>query len=136
MVADKPKKHRRKFSLDYKRRIVRLASACKHGEVAALLAREGLSRSDLSNWRHLGLGASKNAAPPNATPNAAPNATRGQAKGQAAAKTSAPEPDPPATGDGELEREIAGWERKIELARQIIEAQKRLREMEAELARG
>ena len=43
---------RRKFTASYKRRIVREADACSNpGAVGALLRREGLYSSHLSNWR-------------------------------------------------------------------------------------
>lgn len=43
---------RRRFSAEYKLRIVREADACKRdGDVAALLRREGLYSSHLSSWR-------------------------------------------------------------------------------------
>ena len=43
---------RRRFSAEYKLRIVREADACKgDGDVAALLRREGLYSSHLSSWR-------------------------------------------------------------------------------------
>ena len=43
---------RRRFSAEYKLRIVREADACKgDGDVAALLRREGLYSSLLSSWR-------------------------------------------------------------------------------------
>ena len=49
-VVQKPK--RRKFSAEYKRRIVAEAEACtKPGEIGALLRREGLYSSVLSSWR-------------------------------------------------------------------------------------
>ncbi len=49
-VADKAT--RRRFSTEYKRRIVREADKCtKMGEVGALLRREGLYSSSLSTWR-------------------------------------------------------------------------------------
>ncbi|RMG17529.1 MAG: hypothetical protein D6731_03960 [Planctomycetota bacterium] len=49
-VVEKPK--RRKFTAEYKRRIVAEAEACtKPGEVGALLRREGLYSSVLSSWR-------------------------------------------------------------------------------------
>ena len=47
-----PKAKRRKFSAEYKRRILREADACrKPGEIGALLRREGLYSSLLSDWR-------------------------------------------------------------------------------------
>jgi transposase len=43
---------RRKFSLEYKLRILREADKCtRPGELGALLRREGLYSSALSNWR-------------------------------------------------------------------------------------
>lgn len=49
-VAEKAK--RRKFTAEYKRRIVREAERCeKNGEIGALLRREGLYSSLLSKWR-------------------------------------------------------------------------------------
>ena len=49
-VSDRPK--RRRFSTEYKLRIVREAEACKgNGEVGALLRREGLYASQLAAWR-------------------------------------------------------------------------------------
>jgi transposase-like protein len=49
-VVEKPK--RRKFTAEYKRRIVKEAEACtKPGEIGALLRREGLYSSVLSSWR-------------------------------------------------------------------------------------
>lgn len=49
-VSAKPMK--RRFSAEYKRRILREADACsKEGELGALLRREGLYSSHLSRWR-------------------------------------------------------------------------------------
>jgi transposase-like protein len=49
-VAEKPK--RRRFSAEYRLRIVREAEACKEpGEIGALLRREGLYSSLLTAWR-------------------------------------------------------------------------------------
>ena len=49
-VAAKPV--RRRFTLDYKRKIVREADRCKTaGAVGALLRREGLYSSHLTTWR-------------------------------------------------------------------------------------
>ena len=43
---------RRRFTVDYKARIVREADACaQHGQIGALLRREGLYSSQLSTWR-------------------------------------------------------------------------------------
>lgn len=49
-VAEKPK--RRRFTAEYKLRILKEADACQEpGEVGALLRREGLYSSHLSSWR-------------------------------------------------------------------------------------
>jgi len=42
---------RRQFSRAYKVRILAEAEQCQHGEVGALLRREGLYSSVLSRWR-------------------------------------------------------------------------------------
>jgi transposase-like protein len=42
---------RRRFTVEYKRRILREVDACARGEVGALLRREGLYTSHLSQWR-------------------------------------------------------------------------------------
>jgi transposase-like protein len=46
------KVQRRRFTAEYRRRILKEADACKkHGELGALLRREGLYSSYLANWR-------------------------------------------------------------------------------------
>ena len=42
---------RRRFTAEYKLQIVREAEQCGQGEVGALLRREGLYSSHLTNWR-------------------------------------------------------------------------------------
>src|ERR671919_1242756 len=47
-----PKAQRRRFTVEYKRKIVREADGCKTpGAVGALLRREGLYSSHLTTWR-------------------------------------------------------------------------------------
>jgi transposase-like protein len=46
-----PMARRRKYSRAYKLRILAEAEQCRHGEVGALLRREGLYSSVLSKWR-------------------------------------------------------------------------------------
>ena len=48
-VLEKPQ--RRRFSAEYKLRILREADACREGELGALLRREGLYSSHLITWR-------------------------------------------------------------------------------------
>jgi len=48
------KAQRRRFTLEYKRRILHEADACtKMGEIGALLRREGLYSSILTKWREM-----------------------------------------------------------------------------------
>jgi transposase len=42
---------RRRFSAAEKQRILRAADACAHGELGALLRKEGIYHSQLSDWR-------------------------------------------------------------------------------------
>jgi transposase-like protein len=44
---------RRRFTLAYKRKIVTLAAGLASGEIGALLRREGLYSSHLTNWRQM-----------------------------------------------------------------------------------
>jgi transposase-like protein len=48
-VVEKAK--RRRFTPEYRLKIVRAAEACRGGEIGALLRREGLFSSQLSTWR-------------------------------------------------------------------------------------
>lgn len=53
-VTPKPeleKRTRRKFSMEYKLRIIAEADACQHGELGALLRRENLYSNQLRDWR-------------------------------------------------------------------------------------
>jgi transposase len=51
-VSEKPE--RRRFTVEYKARIVREADACtEQGQIGALLRREGLYSSQLAGWRRL-----------------------------------------------------------------------------------
>ncbi len=45
------KRTRRKFTAEYKLRIITEATACKHGELGALLRREKLYSNQLADWR-------------------------------------------------------------------------------------
>lgn len=47
------KAKRRRFTAEYKRRILQEADACERGELGALLRREGLYSSHLVEWRRL-----------------------------------------------------------------------------------
>jgi transposase-like protein len=106
------KAKRRRFTLEYKRRILREADRCHQpGELGALLRREGLYSSHLSVWR----------------------AAREQGKlgGQGTRKRGpeAKRPDPRAQRIVQLEREIARWQKRAERAEALVEVQKKLSEL-------
>jgi transposase-like protein len=103
-VVEKPK--RRRFSAEYRLRIVREADACKEpGEIGALLRREGLYSSLLTAWRRQReAGALAGLEPKKRGP-----------KAKAA--------DPRVK---RLEREISRLKRKLEQAETIIDIQKKV----------
>ena len=100
---------RRRFTVEYKRKIVREADGCKTlGAVGALLRREGLYSSHLTAWR-----AARD---------------RGELAG-AAPKQRGPTPHRPDPRDKkivELERETARWRQRAERAEALVEVQKKL----------
>jgi transposase len=103
------KARRRRFTAEYKARVVREADACKQpGEIGALLRREGLYSSHLVSWRE--------------------QARRGELAALAPQKRG-PKPEPVDSRDkqiGELRREIAQLTQRAERAEAIIEVQKKL----------
>ncbi len=106
------KAKRRRFTLEYKRRILREADRCrKPGDLGALLRREGLYSSHLSAWR-----ASRD---------------RGELGGQGARKRGpeAKPPDPLEKKIAEQAREIARWQKRAERAEALVEVQKKLSEL-------
>ena len=98
----KPRVTRRRFSAEYKRHILEEADQCQHGELGALLRREGLYHSQLSTWR------------------------RQREVGTVAGMRRGPKPNPDATKVKQLEKENAKLRRKLEQAEAIITAQKKL----------
>ena len=96
-----PKLTRRSFSADYKRRIVAEANQCQHGELGALLRREGLYYSQIAAWRK-----------------AAARGTLGEKRG--------PRADPDRAEKQRLAAENERLKRKLADAEAIIEAQKKL----------
>jgi transposase-like protein len=107
-VTEKAK--RRTFTVEYKRRIVKDADACKGaGDIAALLRREGLYSSHLTNWR-----AARDLG------ELAPGAA-GKKRGPRASA-----PDPRDKKIAELERENARLARRAERAEGIVEVQKKV----------
>jgi transposase-like protein len=109
-VLEKPQ--RRRFSPEYKRRIVREADRCrKPGEVGALLRREGLYSSHLSSWR-----AARD---------------RGELGGSGTRKRGpeAKAPDASAKRIAKLEQENRKLRKRAERAEGLVEVQKNLSEL-------
>lgn len=102
------KASRRRFTVEYKRKIVREADGCKTpGAVGALLRREGLYSSHLTVWR----------------------AARERGELAGAPKKRGPAPqvaDPRDKKIAELERETAQWRKRAERAETLVEVQKKL----------
>jgi hypothetical protein len=94
--------------MEYKRKIVREADACKMpGTVGALLRREGLYSSHLTTWR----------------------AARGQGELTGAPKKRGPVRrvvDPRDRRITELERERTRWQQRAERAEALVELQKQM----------
>ncbi len=103
------KARRRRFTAEYKRRIVREADRCTTtGAIGALLRREGLYSSYLTTWR-----AARD---------------RGELEGLAP-KQRGPKvvaPDPRDTKLAEQEREIGKWRKRAERAEALVEVQKKV----------
>ena len=103
------KAQRRRFTAEYKQRIVREADRCTSaGAVGALLRREGLYSSHLTNWR-----AARD---------------RGELEGLAPKKRG-PKAAPPDARDkkiAEQEREIGKWRKRAERAEALVEVQKKV----------
>jgi len=103
------KAQRRRFTAEYKRRIVREADRCTTaGAIGALLRREGLYSSHLTTWR-----AARD---------------RGELEGLAPKKRGpkAPPPDPRDKKIAEQEREIGKWRKRAERAEALVEVQKKV----------
>lgn len=97
-----PKPTRRTFSAEYKRQIVAEADACEHGELGALLRREGLYYSQIRAWR------------------------KAVAADTLGTKKRGPVANPDRAEKKRLERENERLRRKLADAEAIIEAQKKL----------
>ncbi len=95
-----PKTTRRRFTAEYKRGIIAEAEQCQHGELGALLRREGLYHSQLASWR------------------------KAQAQGTLTNKKRGPKANPDAIEVKRLQGENERLHRKLEQAEAIIDAQK------------
>lgn len=109
-VSSKPK--RRRFTAEYKRKVLAEAATCtERGAMGALLRREGLYSSHLSEWRAA--------------------ATRGEIAGLTA-KRRGPAPKKSDARDkkiAELERRLAKAERRAARAEGLVELQKKVSEL-------
>ena len=95
------KVERRRFTAEYKKRIVIEAEQCEHGELGSLLRREGLTYTQISNWR------------------------KADAQG-GLDKKRGPVANPNRAEMRRLEAENVRLKRQLERAEAIIEAQKKL----------
>jgi len=103
------KARRRRFSAEYKQRILQEAQACSQpGEVGALLRREGLYSSHLTTWRR--------------------QRRRGELQGLAPTKRGR-KADPQAAEIARLQRENERLKAQLERAEMIIDVQKKLSQM-------
>ena len=102
------KPERRRFTAEYKLRILQEAEQCANGERGALLRREGLYSSHLSKWRR--------------------QREAGQMNGLAP-RQRGPKPDPQAAELAQLRRENERLKRKLQQADVIIDTQKKLAQL-------
>lgn len=101
-----PKAERRRFTAEYKLRMLAEADACtKPGEIGALLRREGLYRSHLDKWR---------------------TQRRAGALQALAPQPRGPKPDPQTAEIAQLRRENERLQQRLQQAETIIEIQKKL----------
>ena len=104
-----PQADRRRFSAEYKRRILQEAETCTQpGEVGALLRREGLYSSHLTTWRQ--------------------QRRRSELQGLTPAKRGR-KADPHAAELARLQRENDRLKAQLERAELIIDVQKKLSQM-------
>jgi transposase len=103
------KAQRRRFTAEYKRRILQEADACTQpGEIGALLRREGLYSSHLNTWRR--------------------QRARGELQGLAPAKRGR-KADPQAAEIVRLQRETERLTAQLARAELIIDVQKKVSEL-------
>jgi transposase len=104
--ASLEKRTRRQFTPEYKLRIIAEADACRHGELGGILRREKLYSNQLSDWRR-----------------------EYADKGVAGLSKSAPGPAPSRTPEQrrieQLEKENARLSRRLDLANDCLDLQKK-----------
>ncbi|VAW79517.1 hypothetical protein MNBD_GAMMA15-1219 [hydrothermal vent metagenome] len=111
------KRTRRQLTPEYKLRIIAEADACKHGELGALLRREKLYSSQLSEWRRE-FAANGVAGLSKSVPGPAPSKTPGQRRIE------------------QLEKENSRLNRKLEIANDCLDLQKKALSMLDHLRSG
>ena len=99
------KPERRHFSAEYKRHILVEAEKCQYGQLGSLLRREGLTYTQLTDWR------------------------KAHANGTLMDKRRGPQSNPNRLEMHRLEAENARLKRKLEQAEAIIDAQKKLAQL-------
>lgn len=106
-VQARPKgpRERRRFSVEYKRQIISEAEKYGSGQLGSLLRREGLTYTQLSEWR------------------------KAYAEGRLIGKRRGPQANPNLPEVRRLEAENARLKRKLEQAEAIIDAQKKLAQL-------
>lgn len=103
------KAQRRRFTAEYKRRILQEADACtQHGEIGALLRREGLYSSHLNTWRR--------------------QRARGELQGLTPAKRGR-KANPQAAENARLQRETERLKAQLARAQLIIDVQKKVSQL-------
>ncbi len=103
------KAQRRRFTAEYKRRILQEADACTQpGEVGALLRREGLYSSHLNTWRR--------------------QRARGELQGLTPAKRGR-KAHPQAAENARLQREVERLKAQLARAELIIDVQKKVSQL-------
>ena len=107
---------RRRFTAEYKLRIVREADRCSTGEVGALLRREGLYSSHLAVWRR--------------QRDTGALAAFGRKRGRKAKRS------PEQEEIGRLQHEIERLRHRVEQTEAIIAAQRKVAVLEQALAEG
>ena len=99
---------RRRFTVEYKRKVLKEADTCGPGETVALLRREGLYSSHLRVWRAArDRGEIAGLSPKKRGPKVAP-------------------PDPRDRKIVELERETRRWQARAERAEALVDLQKKV----------
>jgi transposase-like protein len=105
-----PRAKRRRFSAEYKQRILEEADSCtERGQIGALLRREGLYSSHLSKWRR--------------------QRSLGQLEGLSPKKRGRKPQDPSVEEMARLRRENERLRARLEQAEMIIDVQKKLSQL-------